>query len=219
MEESKKIEKNNETTKDGTKVTVATNRTKINRNTVVNKNNPNARQLEQNVNNMLDGMSPNLKKYNDMQQKNMEKNNGNVFSLLRGQMNIAKEMEKDAKKNLPKLTNNINLPNNKQLLDYDEKNKNYINNINSMDSEAQISAINNLRDTTKELRERLDKDGVPSYTEIKLNETVMKMRSYLLENVKNEKNNMKFKTYPPTQEELREKEKNAGMNIEDLSDK
>lgn len=91
--------------------------------------------------------------------------------------------------------------------------------MDSMDSEAQISAINNLRDTTKELRERLDKDGVPSYTEIKLNETVMKMRSYLLENVKNEKNNMKFKTYPPTQEELREKEKNAGMNIEDLSDK
>lgn len=85
------------------------------------------------------------------------------------------------------------------------------------DSEAQIAAINNLRGITEELRKRLDNDGVPTYHEIKLNETVMKMQAYLLENIKSEENNIKFKTYPPSQEELREKEKSVGMNIEDLS--
>lgn len=73
-------------------------------------------------------------------------------------------------------------------------------------SQAQISAIDNLKKITEELKERLDKNGTPSYQELELNKNVMIMTTYLLENVKSEENNIKFETYPPSEEELRKKE-------------
>lgn len=80
-------------------------------------------------------------------------------------------------------------------------------------SQAQISAIDNLKKITEELKERLDKNGTPSYQELELNKKVMIMTTYLLENVKSEENNIKFETYPPSEEELRKKEEKIFKKI------